>query len=224
MIRRDYILRELERFAAMLARITGLASNGEWPEANAVTAAEFQALTGLDAAALLRLSSSAVLARLIESPATIPVEFKLCVAITLLKTQGDLLAGQGQVDESREFYLKGLQLLFENSGGRVVEERPDFVPTVESFVLALRDASLPPAMNAMLMRHYEQTGELARAEDALFEIVEAEPENREVLEFGCLFYQRLLGLNDAALVSGNLPRAELQAGLNELAERKARLG
>lgn len=36
-----------------------------------------------------------------------------------------------------------------------------------------------------------------------------------------MFYQRLAGLSDDALALGNLPRAEVQAGLEELKKRRS---
>jgi len=221
MIRRDFILRQLEQFAAMLARITGLAKNEQWQEASAATGGELQRLVGVDARALLSLSETALLARLIESEPAFAVESKIFMLATLLKTQGDLLASQGRADESREFYLKGLHLLFETFGQVDASERPDFVPTIEAFLTALRDAPLPVTTNAMLMHHYERIGEFARAEDALFEILDAEPAKPELLEFGREFYQRLLRLDDTVLALGNLPRTEAQAGLAELDGRKS---
>jgi hypothetical protein len=224
MIRRDFILRQLEQFAAMLAKIAGLAKNEQWQEASAATGGELQRLAGVDVQALLRLSETALLARLIESEPALAVESKIFMLATLLKTQGDVLAGQGRADESRKFYLKGLHLLFETFGQIDASERPDFVPTIEAFLTALREAPLPVTTNAMLMHHYERIGEFARAEDALFEILDAEPSQPGLLEFGRMFYQRLLRLDDQALASGNLPRTEAQSGLAELDGRKSRLG
>jgi hypothetical protein len=184
---------------------------------------ELKRLTGVEPRSLLGLSESALLARLIENEPAFAVESKIFMLATLLKTQGDVSAGQGRLDESREFYLKGLHLLLGTF--RLVEssERPDFVPTVEAFRAALRDAPLPVTTSAMLMQHYERIGELAKAEDALFEVLETEPANFDFLEFGRLFYQRLLRMDDDALFMGNLPRTEVQAGLAELDERKSRL-
>jgi hypothetical protein len=48
----------------------------------------------------------------------------------------------------------------------------------------------------------------------------ANQENTGVLDFGISFYQRLQGKSDEALLSGNLPRAELEAGLAQLLARK----
>jgi hypothetical protein len=223
MIRRDYILRQVEQFVAMLAKIAGLTKIEQWREASAVAAGEFQWLTGMDAPEVLRMSETELLARLIQGEPTHVVEAKAFMLATLLKTQGDLIAGEGRPEESRLYYLKGLHLLLDTFGRNEITERPDFVPAVEAFLAGLRDAPLPAMTNAMLMRHYERTGEFAKAEDALFALVDAEPACVELLEFGRLFYQRLLGLGDNALMAGNLPRAEVKAGLAELDARQARL-
>jgi hypothetical protein len=220
MIRRDYILRQIEQFVAMLAKIAGLAKNEQWQEASAVTAGEFQRLTSMDAREVVRLSETELLARLIQGEPTHVVESKTFMLATLLKTNGDLIAGQGRLEESRQYYLKGLHLLLDAFGRSEITERPDFVPAVEAFLAGLRDAPLPIKTNAMLMRHYERTGEFAKAEDALFGMVDAEPAGIELLDLGRLFYQRLLGLDDATLTAGNLPRAEVKAGLAELGVRQ----
>jgi hypothetical protein len=215
MIRRDYLLRQVEQFVAMLAKITGLAKNEQWQEASAVTAGELQRLTGTDAREVVRLSETELLARLIQSEPTHVVESKAFMLATLLKTNGDLIAGQGRLEESRQYYLKGLHLLLDTFGRNEITERPDFVPAVEAFLAGLRDAPLPVKTNAMLMRHYEQTSEFAKAEDALFATLDVVPPSPDLLDLGASFYQRLLDLSDDALMAGNLPRAEVEAGLAE---------
>jgi len=73
------------------------------------------------------------------------------------------------------------------------------------------------------MQHYERLGKFGKAEDALFALLEAEPNEPRLLEFGITFYQRLKSQSDDSLGAGNLPRAELNAGLAELERRKAGL-
>ena len=73
----------------------------------------------------------------------------------------------------------------------------------------------------MLMQHYERLGDFAKAEDALFAMLELQPQNQRALDFGFAFYERLRGQSDAALAAGNLPRTELEAGLGELSRRKS---
>ena len=223
MIRRDYLLRQIEQFVAMLAKITGLAKNEQWQEASTVTAGEFQRLTGMDGPGSAADVRDGVAGPVDPGEPTLVVESKAFMLATLLKTNGDLIASQGRLEESRQYYLKGLHLLLDTFGRNEITERPDFVPAVEAFLTGLRDAPLPVKTNARLMRHHERTGEFAKAEDALFGMVDAGPDDIELLDFGRLFYQRLLGLGDDTLMAGNLPRAEVEAGLAELDARQARL-
>jgi hypothetical protein len=223
MIRRDYILRQVEQFVAMLAKIAGLAKNEQWQEASSSVVGEIQRLTGVAGPEVLKLSETELLARLIQGEPTLLVESKAFMLATLLKTSGDLSAGQGRLEESREYYLKGLQLLLDTFGRNEVTERPDFVPTVEAFLTGLRDAPLPLPTGVLLMRHYERIGEFAKAEDVLFGMLDLEPASVELLEFGAAFYRRLLELKDDVLGAGNLPRAEVQTGLDEINRRKTRL-
>lgn len=223
MIRRDYILREIEEFVAMLTRITGLARDGRQEEASAQVEETFQKLTGADAHELVGMSETELLARLIQNGPAQMVETKAFMLATLLKTNGDLIANEGRLKESRQYYLKGLHLLLDVFGRVEITERPDFVPAVEAFLTGLRDEPLPALTNSLLMQHYERTGEFAKAEDALFGVLDAEPARVELLDFGRSFYQRLLELDDGALAAGNLPREEVQAGLAELDARQSRL-
>jgi hypothetical protein len=54
-------------------------------------------------------------------------------------------------------------------------------------------------------------------------MLDAEPTDPKLLDFGVAFYQRLESQSDASLNGGNLSRAELKTGLAELDHRKARL-
>src|ERR1019366_7955822 len=96
----------------------------------------------------------------------------------------------------------------------------DFVPRVELFATALHGSLLPLETQALLMQHYEKSGEFAKAEDALFAMLEAEPGKAGLVEFGVFFYERLQCQSDAPLAAGNLPRPELEAGLVEPHKRR----
>jgi hypothetical protein len=103
-----------------------------------------------------------------------------------------------------------------------VFECPEFVPKVETLKEALQGSRLPLRTHAMLMQHYERTGEFAKAEDALFAMLDTGPSNDAIMDFGIAFYQRLLTQSDAALNEANLPRAEVEEGLKELQHRRKR--
>ena len=141
----------------------------------------------------------------------------------LFKENGDILKGQGRLEESRACYVKGLHLLLETVANDPAVPRPEFVPSTEAFLIALDDSPLDFKTNAMLMRHYEHARDYAKAEDALFNMLDADPANAELLDFGIGFYQRLLRLDDETLEVGNLPRAEVNGGLAELNQRRRNL-
>ena len=220
MIRRDYILRMIEEFFQALSRIKSLKGAQQWREANAGIDGEFQRLMGMDAQAVAQLSETELLAHIVRGEPTLAVREKTLILATLLKEAGDVLTEQGREDEGRTSYLKGLHLLLDTLGRGEVFESPQFVPKVQEFVMALGESVLPLETQARLMQHYELTGEFARAEDALFAMLDAEPENAPLLELGISFYRRLESQGDARLADGNLPRAEVEAGLVDLKARK----
>ena len=208
----------------MLARINSLKQGQHWHEAAEALDGEFQKLAGAGAQAVARLSETELLARLIEGGPTSVVRHKALVLTTLLKEAGDVAVGQSRPDESRACYLKALHLLLDTLAREDVFEFPEFVPKVELLVTALHGAVLPVRTHALLMQHYERTGAFAKAEDALFALLDAEPDNAALLEFGLAFYQRVLAQSDAALNAANLPRAEAEDGRKELRRRQARTG
>jgi hypothetical protein len=222
MIRRDYILRMIEEFMQVLSRIAFLKQGQLWREANNLMDAEFKRLVGSGAEAISQMSETELLAKLIQGEATQLVHHKTLLVTTLLKEAGDLSLAQARPAESRMCYLKGLNLLLETLAREEPLGVPDFVPKVEGFVNALQDAPLPLNTQARLMQHYERLGEFGKAEDGLFAMLEAEPDDPRLLEFGIAFYHRLKSRSDASLCAGNLPREELNAGLAELEHRRTR--
>jgi tetratricopeptide (TPR) repeat protein len=221
MIRRDYILRMIEEFIQALSRIRALKKEQLWSEAATSLDDEFKRLIGAGAQAVAQLSQTELVARLIRGEPTQVVHTKTLLLVTLLQEAGDLATRQERPEEARACYSKGLNLLLYSLAAGEVQEMPEFVPSLEVFVSSLNEASLPVETNAMLMQHYERTGEFAKAEDALFAMLEAEPKNLRLIKFGIAFYRRLELQNDASLETGNLPRAEVEAGLADLRAREA---
>jgi hypothetical protein len=215
MIRRDYILKMIQEFAEALARIRALKKARDLGEASVLTEAEFKRVTGLDSVALLKLSETELMARLIETEPLYAVREKTFFLTTLLKESGDIAVAEECVEEARECYLKGLHLLLGSLARGDAFEQPEFVPKVDLFVDALGD-EVPTQTSALLMEHYERTGQFAKAEDSLFAILEGDVDNEAVLNFGIAFYERLLGRTDTQLEEGNLPRVEVESGLEEL--------
>lgn len=220
MLRRDYILRMIQQAAEMIARIQSLKKERRWTDAQGNVDAELQTLVGADLETIAGLSQTELLARVIRGESSLAVKEKTFVLSALLKEAGDIAAARDRDEESRTCYLKGLHLLLDALSEGDTFEFPEFFPRVEMFVSALADAPLPLQTQAGLMQHYERTGQFAKAEDAFFSMLEAYPDNPELLDFGIAFYQRLQRQSDDNLVVGNLPRDEVDSGLAELLSRR----
>jgi hypothetical protein len=224
MLRRDYLLRMIQQAAEALARIDRLKRDRRWENAGEAVDAELEQLVGVDARTVSQLSQTELLARVIRGESTLAVKEKTLFVSALLKQAGDVAVEQDKVEEGRACYIKGLQLLLDALSEPDVREFPEFTPRVELFTIALSEAPLPMQTAGSLMQHYERTGQFAKAEDALFSMIELHPDNPELLDFGVAFCKRLLTKPDDALVVGNLPRDEVECSLNELSEKRKSIG
>lgn len=216
MIRRDYILRMIAEFLELLSRLQSLKKGQLWGEATGLINAEFERLIGAGAEAVAGLSETELLAKIILGEPTQVVRDKTLMLTALLKEAGDAAAAQGREEQSRAFYVRGLHLLLDVISQGELSDWPEFVPKVEVFTSSIGEGHLPVSSLARLMQHYERGGSFAKAEDALFDIVRAEPQLPGLLEFGTSFYERIGRQRDRTLEEGNLPRPELESGLREL--------
>src|SRR5579859_4746114 len=174
----------IQDFFEVLSRLKALKKGQLWGEAAGTVDAEFQRLVGLGAEAVAQLSETELLARLIRGEPTQVVREKTLMLSTLLKEAGDVTTAQDRLAEGRACYLKGLNLLLDSLARDEVFDCPEFVPRVEVFVEALSDSPLPLSTQARLMQHYESAGEFGKAEDALFAMLEADPGNAGLMDFG----------------------------------------
>src|SRR5437867_6655881 len=213
MIRRDYIIRMIEEFIQALARIRALRSEGREAGAAEALDEEFQRLTGSGASTVARLSDVELEALLLRGEPTQLIRQKTFILTALLKEAGDLALARDAGEEARVCYLRALHLLLKVMGDNDGFEAPEFVPRIEVILGALSHEPLPAETAARLMLHFERMGEYGRAEDVLFDMIEAEPARPGLAQFGIAFYERVARHSDRALENGNLPRAELEAGL-----------
>jgi hypothetical protein len=219
MIRRDYILQMIEECIQALSQIRALRKNHRWEEARMAVDAQCEKLAAAGARNLAQLSETELLARVALDQPTQTVRARLFLLISLLQEAGEIATAESRFADAREVYLKALNLLLDVSAQDDAGSHPAFVPRAEALVQSLADAPMPVRTQALLMRHYESTGQWAKAEDTLFAILDATKEDPASLEFGAAFYQRILRQNDAVLAAGNLPRAEAEEGLRELESR-----
>ena len=205
-----------------LARIRSAKQQKHWNQASGDLDTEFNRLIGAGCHTALQMSETELLVRTVRGEPTHLVRDKILMVATLLKESGDVALAKDQTSEWQTCYLKSLHLLLDTVGRDDIFECPEFVPKVHVLTEALASTPLPTRTHALLMQHFERTGEFAKAEDSLHAMLEAEPDNKSIVEFGVVFYQRLLGQSDATLIAGSLPRTEVEEGLREFQLRQER--
>jgi hypothetical protein len=220
MIRRDYIIQMIEECIQVLMQIRLLRQGGRLAEARLAVDAECEKLAAAGAQKLAQLSEEELLARLGQDQPAHTLRARLFLLIALLQEAGAIATSEDRLADAQETFLKALDLLLEVSGQDDPAGHPAIVPQVDALVIALADAALPVRTQALLMRHYESTGQWAKAEDTLFSILDETTDHPAGFKLGGAFYQRILGHSDAVLLAGNLPRAEAEEGWRELQARR----
>jgi len=214
MMNKDYILRIAERFGRALAIILGLRKLNKQEEALIYIDDLMQQMLGLTSHFLNSLSDATLIKTF--SPMGILNADACLWAASLLKAEGEVYEDLGKTSESYYRYLKSLSLFLAVLLHEHLEENADFSLAVQDLLGKLEDYELPNAIKSELFAHYEHIGQYGKAEDTLYELLEPDRSNREMLEQGVAFYTRLLKKSDHQLSEGNLARKEAEEGLAQL--------
>ncbi len=213
MIRRDYIIRVIEQFGAVWSQIVAQIGNGLLPTARGTLDRAYADMLGLDGDALRALRPAEIIARLRLSAAPEVANDRALVIAALFKGEGDLALASDDHEIGIWHYARALELLLAATAENPDAPLPEHIPTVDALVALLTDYHLPFAAQRMLLERYEQQHDFARAEDALFELLQREETRRSALEIADRFYARLAALDDTELARGNFSRAEIAAGI-----------
>ena len=218
MINKDYILRMAERVGRYLAIILRLRQANRREEALIYIDELFLQAVGMTSSFINSVTEEMLLHML--SPLG-KLDLNKCLWVAaLLKAEGEIYEDQGNEKESYYRYLKSLRLFLEAQLHERTLSTSDFSAETEEVLQKLKEYELPDTIKGKLFSYYELTGRYAKAEDTLFELLETEHANRETLQQGIAFYQRLQVKSDSDLTAGNLSRDEVKEGLVELRRKK----
>ncbi|MBL6766113.1 MAG: hypothetical protein ISQ14_14250 [Verrucomicrobiae bacterium] len=219
MIRQDYILRLIEKFGQILNQIVTHTRAQNLDEAKELIARTTEELVGLSVDSVAALSESKLVSLLIAGLPHHEARQRSFMLVTLLNEAADNAGRLGDAAGERVLKLKALNLLL--AIGQFAEEdvAPQYAPKVDGLLSELGEAPLPPRTLVGLVQHYELYGMLAKAEDRLFDLIEAVDDRRPALELANGFFRRQLAKDDEELARGELPRAEVEEGLMEVEKR-----
>ena len=222
MKREDYLMRLIEAFAQqlgrMLAQVLDLADAGHFEEAHDTIDLATRELVGLSTDGIAGMPDEALLATLQLEKRTDWAE-RAAYLSYLLREDGRIYMQQSDEQSGTRRFLKALHL--ELAVIQVKEQTIISEEDIEMLLSDLDEFELPGRTYAMLMAHYESRYRFGKAEDVLYDWMEAESALVDLnaynpVEFGVEFYGRLQQLDNTTLENGNLPRDEVNAGLEEL--------
>ena len=222
MIQRDYLMRMIQEFIKMMSVLLESKQVGNLKDIEKNLDLAAKIILGMDRKAVCRIEPSELKQELIRSGSTHEFIAKAQVMSRILTESAELADREGRNDESRDLYLKALNLLLETIIGGEPVELLEFTPRIEGIVDCLSSLILPSETLIGLMQYYEKQGEYAKAEDQLFQLCEASA-GGEGLSFLSLlgegFYKRLSALPDSIVSGGGLPRDEVEFGRDEFRKR-----
>jgi hypothetical protein len=217
MINKDYILRLAERFGRFLAIILQLREYNRYEEALIYIDDLLLKTTGFTSRFIDSLSEEMLL-KTFSPLGILNVEACLWTAL-LLKAEGEIYEDQQNANESYYRYLKALHLMLAALLHEAAADT-DFGTTIRELLSKLADYELPRGTQSLLFTYYEHIGQYAKAEDTLFDMLEADGTDQETIERGAAFYQRLLGRSESDLAAGNFSRNEAEEGLAQLRRKE----
>ena len=214
MSQRDYILRIAQEFGSALAQVLYSRQIKDYTAAHKLIDEQSKQVFGMGIG-FMRTVPEETLLSMLTSFDTLDTEKCWLLAI-LLSTEGDIFEDQGNTSESYYSYIRSLNLFLEvlllgtNSSDR------NIVPEIDDLLSRLSDYDLPIRTKLLLFRYFEHTHEYARAEELLFEMLEASGPDEDILAHGTSFYQQLLKKSDTTLITNNFSKEKVLAGLSQL--------
>lgn len=211
MFKKDYIMRMIEQFTNVVAKIMGLKAADKFEEIHLVLNEALYDFTGLSESALERLSYKDLI-NLVSGFEEINT-VKCFILAELLKEKADTFASLGDVDQSNNLYIKSfninVEVMLSNQSASL---EPDY-DTIDQTIDKIKQIPLPYETQTLRLRYYEKMMKYDKAEDLLFELLDQGADKKTVLAEGIAFYERIMKLKPEELEKGNLPLDEVLEAL-----------
>ena len=219
MYEKDYLKRIIQQAAHLagtkIAQILGLIEEKEYLNAIEQLDGAFMSFYGMDSSMLKILSADTVIDTL-TSENEEPDPARLLVLAELLKLEGDAYLGEDNPAEASRSFHASLDLYLSVAERTGITENRLENSHVAELATFLKKSSFPNALQLRLMKYYQSDLQYGKAEDELHEMLDQDDVSEEVIREGKSFYEDLLKLGDEELEKGEIYRAELLEGLEEI--------
>lgn len=215
MYSQDYIKRMLEQFGEFLLALKKQLSEDKYEEARGQIDLAYREALGIDPQFAREAPDDYLI--LTATAGRVGDVDKSLVLSDLLDLDGDWFAGQGDYDMALHCYSKAANVVTEAMLRQPFGTPKEHAERIDALADKLDQLDgVPVDTLDRLFRYHERTGRFADAEDDLFAMLDADPNNDDLVDRGIGFYERLLRLKDHELLLGGLPREEVHEGLSQL--------
>jgi tetratricopeptide (TPR) repeat protein len=207
-------MRQIEQVGRMLAAIVGLAKGGRGDEALGMFDEAYKPLLGVGTGVVAVLDENQLID--MRTSGSSPDMRRVALAMELLSAEAGLYAEAGQEVEAAARYRRAIAL-----AGTLAarSERLLDHELAAGLVERAGDLALSVSQRLAVARVLEALGRYADAEDALFELIDEQPDDARPVEEAVAFCQRLRPLEPEQLADGGLSLEEVNATLSELLRR-----
>ena len=219
MLRKDYILRQIEMLSGLITRLLKLRETNDEQGASEEIEQAYAGLFGLDPHLISLLPSEFLLDKL-RSGEYLDADQGFTLAVVLREDAANYLA-QGNALEHYQRLTRSLKVYLAIALEHSLAPEQATLYDIDNVLAQMGDYALPVDLLNDLFHYFEDEGQYARAEDELHELIRTSDNNPEIIDEGISFYEYLLTLNDEELEVGNLPRSEVEESLAELRQMNA---
>jgi hypothetical protein len=211
----DFILRMINQAVAVLLQIAGFRQANQYLQAQQAIDQSLEQLLGLRADLLKQLDDE-VIFRILTLQDRLDIE-RVVVVAELFKAEGDILADQNRVAESKQSYLRALSFYLEAGlNDQIISPPSTLVDQVEWLVSQAALIPLPDDIQWSLFNYYEHSADYTKAEAVLVELASRPGLYTDLQPELLAFYQRLLALPPADLARIQLNLEQVQEKLDKL--------
>jgi hypothetical protein len=145
---------------------------------------------------------------------------KCIMMAKLLEENAEILEELGNSDESFYIYLKSLNLFLEAFLNKDEDcDLQQFFSDIDIIIEKVCDYKIPLTLQNKMIDYYIKTKNYDKAENILYEVLEANDFSKDLLEKGIFLYEELLTRDDEDLENGNLSREEIIESLSVLKKK-----
>jgi len=216
--REDFIKRLIGEFFQVFHKLLGLLEKNQLDGAPGIIEELREQFIGISSHLIDTLSAEQLLSMLtVTEDASLT---KPAILSELLRAQADLDQAREDLDAAFDHRLKALQLKLLVADLTGSPDFPEPFTPVDQHADQLEEYLLPPETQAALFAYYEANGQYARAEEALFDLIEDSPEPAQMVAAGLRFVERLRQKTPAQLQAGELEPGDLDQIQEELLDLK----